>query len=93
MIRSKNKIHGELNDPNTVLASDNLNKGVLVRGFDNKSVRGPEYRSFRSGVYVVNDSGVQNLNSAFNFASGSARDTIIGTDDQGNIISIPRSQL
>lgn len=86
MIRDKNKIYAEPNDPDTVLASNNLPSDVFVVGAGNKGIG--SYSIPPNRILITNGSGeITYLD--FNGQANKA----IGTDASGNIVLIDRSEL
>lgn len=77
MIRDANKIYGEANDPNTVLASGTLQEGSLIIGAGNKGVKtllstGKDILYIRNGVIIQ-----------LPFAQANK---VLGTDESGNLV-------
>lgn len=77
MIRDKNKIYGEPNDPNTVLASGTLKENSLVVGAGNKGVKSLENTG--KALVWVKDGKVQLL--PIHLAN-----SVLGTDENGNLV-------
>ena len=86
MIRSKNKIYGEPNDPNTVLAPTSPSPNQWIVGDDLKNITA--YLPGPNRILITNGTGQL---TALSF-SGQAN-KIIGTDDSGNIVLYDRSDL
>lgn len=77
MIRDKNKIYGEPNDPNTVVATGTLTANSLVVGAGNKGVK--SLLSSGKTIIWVRDGIVQQL--PVNVAN-----KVLGTDENGNLV-------
>lgn len=77
MIRDKNKIYGEANNPNTVLASGTLTDGYLLVGAGNKGVK----TLWSSGKVIiwVRNGEIQQL-------PFTAANKVLGTDADGNLV-------
>lgn len=77
MIRDKNKIYGEANDPNTVLASGTLTDGYLLVGAGNKGVK--TLLSSGKVIIWVKNGEIQQL-------PFTAANKVLGTDADGNLV-------
>ena len=77
MIRDKNKIYGEPNDPNTVIASGTLIENNLLVGAGHKGVK--TLVSTGKVLIWVKDGVVQQL--PINVAN-----KVLGTDENGNLV-------
>lgn len=85
MIRDKDRIYAEVNDPNTVLASGSLVNGQVIIGTGNKGVQ--TYVGSNKSLLYQDTAG--NLNSLpYNQAS-----KLIGTDVNGNLTLINHKYL
>ena len=84
MIRTANKIYGEINDLNTVLANSDLGTGKLIVGNGNKGIK-----TFTPGpnqLLIVNENGeVDTL--PLNLGNKA-----IGTNEVGDIVLIDRDE-
>ena len=78
MIRSADKIFGEMNDPNTVIATGQLEEGKLIVGAGNKGIKTVDLGAQKL-LYV-------NENNKISGLSYNVRNKIIGTDYNGNLI-------
>lgn len=77
MIRDKNKIYGEPNDPNTVIATGTLTANSLIVGAGNKGVK--SLLSSDKTIIWIKDGIVQQL--PINVAN-----KILGTDENGDLV-------
>lgn len=77
MIRDKNKIYGEPNDPNTVMATGTLTANSLIVGAGNKGVK--SLLSSDKTIIWIKDGIVQQL--PINVAN-----KILGTDENGDLV-------
>lgn len=83
MIRDKDRIYAEVNDPNTVLANGLLTNGQLVVGTGNKGVQ--TYTGSNKSLLYQDSSG--NVNSlSYNQAN-----KLVGTDADGNLTLVDGS--
>ena len=82
MIRDANKIYGEVNDPNTVLASANLTANSYIVGDGNKGIR--EFRPGANRILISDASG--NLTSISHMTANQA----IATNSNGDIVLVNR---
>ena len=88
MIRTKNKILAEANDPNTVLSSGPILNNRLIVGAGNKSVK-CKYSSLTSNKLIVSTK-----TGSIKFISlAKGTDVIIGTDAKGEIVLYDRSEI
>lgn len=88
MIRTKDKVFGEANDPNTVLAPNTLNQDVLVVGNNNKAVRfAGNYNIMPGKVFITKDGDLTSIDYS------NKPNKVIGTDETGKIVLIDRSEL
>lgn len=78
MIRDKDKIYGEPNDPNTVLASGSLPDGKLIVGAGNKGIKTYTFTNNKSIIYIVNNQITELPISIPN--------KVLGTDEDGNLV-------
>lgn len=78
MIRDNEKIYGELNDPNTVLATGTLTNGKPIVGAGNKGVK--VYDPGSKKILYLDASGLLN---GFNY---NVANKIVGTDASGNLV-------
>lgn len=82
MIRMSNKIYGELNNPNTIIANTDLGSGHLIVGNGNKGVK-----AFNPGpnqLFITDGNG--NISTlALNVGNKA-----IGTNEVGDIVLIDR---
>lgn len=78
MIRDKNKIYGEANDPNTVLAAGTLGVDRYIVGAGNKGVK-----QFAPGAKRILITGADGLAGSFAFGTPNKA---IGTDGNGNLV-------
>lgn len=85
MIRSKTKIYGELNDPNTVIMPATSGNNRLLRGNDMRMLVPLQVGDKR--LIIVQDGIVSGLNY------GTQPNKVIGTDGEGNIVLLDRSIL
>lgn len=89
MIRDKNKIYAEPNDPNTVVSVDNLaiepNEYYIV-GHGNKGIK--HHTAPPRSILITDANG--NLTS---LSYSNKPNTFIGTDGAGNIVLLDRSLL
>lgn len=87
MIRTKDKILGELNTPNTVTKSNSAGAHRLMVGQNNRQVQAKLFNTNVVTLLIANKGVLEPmvLNQAFNKA--------IGTDSNGKIILIDRSTL
>ena len=77
MIRDKDKIYGEVNNPNTVIAGGTLTDGNLIVGAGNK------------GVKTLTSTGKQLIwvhNGVVETLTISAANKVLGTDESGNLV-------
>lgn len=89
MIRIRDKIYAENNDPNTVLrANTSHNPGGLLIGLGNKSVR-----NFSAPVNVPAIILISNNGTVTNLNLNGQINKVIGTDNDGNIVLIDRRDL
>lgn len=86
MIRDRNKVYGEPNDPNTILASSTLTPNRIIVGDGNKGVK--VYSPGSNCILITDGNGVVSSLS-FNRLVNKA----IATDGSGNIVLIDRSTL
>ena len=77
MIRDNKKIYGEVNDPNTVLASGTLSEDNLIVGNGNKGIK--TLLSSGKAIVWVRNGIVQQL-------PFTAANKILGTDADGNLV-------
>lgn len=77
MIRDKDKIYGEPNDPNTVLAGGTLDLNNLIVGAGNKGVK--KLESTGKVLIWVKDGIVQQLPVV-------SANKVLGTDENGNLV-------
>lgn len=77
MIRDKNKIYGEANNPNTVLADGTLLEDNLVVGAGNKGIK--TLLSEGKAIIWVKDGIVKQL-------PFTAANKVLGTDENGNLV-------
>lgn len=77
MIRDKDTIYGEVNDPNTVIAEGILNEGALVVGAGNKGVKILE--STGKQIIWIQNGIVKQLPISF-------ANKVLGTDQDGNLV-------
>ena len=84
MIRTVNKVYGEPNDPNTVLASTDLGVNKLIVGSGNKGIKaftpGPNQLLITDGIGNVTALPLNAGNKA------------IGTNEFGDIVLIDREE-
>lgn len=82
MIRDNNKIFGEKNDPNTVLATGTLEENQIIVGSGNKGIKTLEYNGDEAALLYLNADGKASVlpitMDGFNKA--------IGTDASGNLV-------
>lgn len=86
MIRTKDAIYGEVNDPNTVEASGTLTTDTTVVGAGNKGVQTLSYPPNR--ILIVKADGTLDLLDFNGLAN-----KVIATDDDGKIVLIDRGIL
>lgn len=86
MIRTKSRIYGELNDPDTIESSATITVNKWLRGGGNKTISG-----FTPGpnVVLVTD-GNGNISSLSLIGQ---YNKFICTDDEGNIVLIDGSEI
>lgn len=77
MIRDKNKIYGEANNPNTVLASGTLTENQLIVGAGNKGIK--TLLSTGKNIVWIQNGIVQLL-------PFTATNKVLGTDADGNLV-------
>ena len=77
MIRDKNKIYGEANNPNTVLASGTLTENQLIVGAGNKGIK--TLLSTGKNIIWIQNGIVQLL-------PFTAANKVLGTDADGNLV-------
>ena len=77
MIRDASTIYGEVNDPNTVLASGILSQDSLIVGAGNKSVK--TYNSVGKQLLYLRNGEIQELSFA-------VANKVLGTDESGNLV-------
>lgn len=77
MIRDANKIYGEANNPNTVLASGTLGDGALLLGAGNKGVK--TLLSTGKNIFYIRNGVLMELPFA-------QANKVLGTDENGNLI-------
>lgn len=77
MIRDKNKIYGEVNNPNTVLASGTLTENQLIVGAGNKGIK--TLLSTGKNIVWIQNGIVQLLPFI-------AANKVLGTDADGNLV-------
>lgn len=77
MIRDKDKIYGEANDPNTVIASGTLVADNLIVGAGNKGVK--TLLSTGKNIVWIRNGIVQQL-------PFTAANKVLGTDADGNLV-------
>lgn len=77
MIRDKNKIYGEANNPNTVLASGTLTENQLIVGAGNKGIK--TLLSTGKNIVWIQNGIVQLLPFI-------AANKVLGTDADGNLV-------
>ena len=85
MIRSKTKIYGDLNDPNTVIMPATTGNNRLLLGNDMRTLVPLQLGDKR--LIIVQDGIVSGLNYGTQF------NKVIGTDGEGNIVLLDRSIL
>lgn len=86
MIRTRNKIYGEENDPDTVISTSTTTVGRWLKGGVNKTIYG--FLPGANKILVTDGNGnitTLSLIGRYN--------KVIGTDDAGNIVFIDRSEL
>lgn len=86
MIRTRTKIYGEVNDPNTVEMATNTNSRSWVTSSGNKSITKIPAQTRRL-LITDGDGNVATLNLT------GQTNKVIGTDELGNIVLIDRSLL
>lgn len=77
MIRTKHKIYGEKNDPNTVIAGGTLTDSALIVGAGNKGIK--TLLSTGRNLIYVKDGIVKQL-------PFTAANKVLGTDENGNLV-------
>lgn len=77
MIRDASTIYGEVNDPNTVLASGILSQDSLIVGAGNKGVK--TYNSVGKQLLYLRNGEIQELSFA-------VANKVLGTDESGNLV-------
>lgn len=88
MIRTKNKILAEANDPDTVLLSGQIFNNRLVVGAGNKSVK-CKYSALAGNKLIVSTK-----TGSIKFISlAKGVDVVIGTDSEGEIVLYDRSEI
>lgn len=78
MIRDNNKIFGEKNDPNTVVATETLKSGYPIVGAGNKGVK-----TIDLGTKKILYTGADSQLKGFNYNTANK---VIGTDSSGNLV-------
>lgn len=78
MIRDKNKIYGEMNDPNTVIATGTLTPEMIIVGAGNKGVK-----TFDPGAKKIIYTDTSGIPKGFSYNTANK---VIGTDSSGNLV-------
>lgn len=87
MIRSKNKIHGEVNDPDTALATVDIYIPKYLVGSGNKGLRNVDHATpgVTNQILIVNADGTIGL-----LSFDEQHDKLIATNEVGDIVLIDR---
>jgi len=86
MIRTKSRVYGETNDPNTVESSGTITVNKWLRGGGNKTISG-----FTPGAnHILITTGTGTISS---ISLVGQFNKLIGTDEDGNIVLIDRGEI
>lgn len=86
MIRTKDKVLAEPNDPNTILSTKSLTAGSIVAGDGNKAIKSFEPSTNRVLLISKKDGTLATL-------SLNKPNIFIGTDSNGEVVLYDRSEV
>jgi len=87
LIRTKNKIYGEINDPNTVLLSENSLADMWLIGKGNKAIG--NYAPGANKILIIDN--IDNIFYLSTLTWYGQSDGLIGTDENGDIVLISKT--
>lgn len=90
MIRDKDTIYGEPNDPNAITATDDLTVNTLIVGSGNKGIKSYKIENFTGNALIYIDENYEVQYLPITFAN-----KILGTDENAKLtwLDIPDSLL
>lgn len=86
MVRTKEKVLAEPNDPNTILANENLIEGGLIIGKGNQGIQSFEHSLNRVLLVSKKDGTLTTLRL-------DQPNKVVGTDSNGEIVLYDRSDI